>query len=80
MLSIQQSNSKIPLYLAAYDFKPVDEERQLTLKQNETHILCLKKFDEWIYGCPDYNPNLFGFVPENYVKYINDIEPARNDV
>jgi hypothetical protein len=37
-------------------------------------IVGLLEVGEWIFGCPDVKPNVFGFVPKNYLKFVQKIQ------
>lgn len=49
------------------------ESRHMSV-QSGSIIVCLQEFDEWIFGCPDVKPNIFGFVPKKYLKFVQKID------
>jgi len=67
------SPSQFAIYKVGLDFYAT-EDRHMSVKK-DTMFVALKVFnDEWVFGCPDFKPNTFGFVPRNYLEFVKDID------
>ena len=73
---MEEANSSFPLYIATFDFKAVGPQ-QFNLKRDETMVICLREMGDWLFGCPSYDPKLFGFVPTVYLRYLRHVDSLR---
>lgn len=46
----------------------------MSLKKAQVFVCLYKLDDNWFFGCPDVNANTFGFVPSNYLQFIQEID------
>jgi hypothetical protein len=70
-----QSPSVFSIYKCVVDFFAVDE-RHMNIKAG-TPFVGLKIIDAaWVFGCPEYNPNTFGFVPLAFLEFQKEINKS----
>lgn len=71
LVSVQNPNS-FAVYKVCHDFQAVDE-RHMTIKKDVIFVGLQVVETNWVFGCPDINPNSFGFVPINYLQFMKEI-------